>query len=98
MKYAVLFSLVLAGAFAQNPAPVSPENINLPNGRKWSDVIAQADHDRNLKDARDLAQLTAEIQEDIENGDKFVLSVKTLQKLEEAEKRVKDLKKRMRKN
>ncbi len=99
MKYAALLLLVsFAGSFAQTSQQKSPADITLPNGKLWGDVIAQADHERNLKDAQNLAQLTAEIRDDIEHGDKFVLSLKTLRKVEEAEKLLKDLRARMRKN
>ena len=99
MKYAALLLLVsFTGSFAQTFPQNQPEDIKLPNGKSWSDAIAQADHERNLKDAQNLAKLTAEIQDDIEHGDKFVLSLKTLRKVEEAEKMLKDLRNRMRKN
>jgi hypothetical protein len=100
MKYSALSLLVLlASLSAQTPRrSKEPEDINLPNGRKWSDVIAEADHAGNMKDARALAQLTAEIRDDIEAGGKFVLSVKTLRKLDDAEKLVKSLRGRLNKN
>jgi hypothetical protein len=99
MKYVPLFLLVvLVGSQAQTSRQKSPEEIRLPNGRTWNDVIAQADHESNLKDAQALAHLTAEIRDDIERGDKFVLSLKTLRKVEAAEKLLKDLRARMRKN
>ncbi len=98
MKYAVLLSLVLAGSFAQSSRSKGPEDATLPNGKRWGDVIAEADYKDNLRDARQLEQLATEIRADIEASDKFVLSLKTLRKVEEAEKLTKDLRTRMRKN
>lgn len=100
MKYAPLFPLVLmAGLFAQTPRQAkAPDDVTLPNGRKWADVIAEADHAANLKDARTLAQLSVEIRDDIETNGKFVLSVKALRKLDDAEKLLKSLRGRMNKN
>jgi len=99
MKYPVLLLLVsFAASFAQSPESKSPQDIKLPNGKRWSDVIAQADHEHNIKDSRELARLTEEIRDAIEKGDKFILSVKTLNKIEDAEKLLKTLKGRMRKN
>lgn len=99
MKYAAVFLLAfLVGSFAQAPLPKSPEDITLPNGKRWNDVIAEADYKRNVKDARELATMTAEIRDEIEASDKFVLSLKTLRKVEDAEKLMKDLRARLRKN
>jgi hypothetical protein len=98
MKYAAMLSLVLAASFAQSSRSKAPEDATLPNGKRWSDAIAEADYKDNLRDSRALAQLSAEIRDDIEASDKFVLSLKTLRKVEEAEKLVKDLRGRMRKN
>ena len=69
-----------------------------PNGKVWSDVIARADHERNLADAQEIVRLTTEIRDEIGAGQAFVLSLKTLKKVEEAEKRLKDLRSRMRRN
>jgi hypothetical protein len=99
MKYAALLSLFLiACAFAQSRRQKSPDEINLPNGRKWNDAIVEAEHAANIKDARALAQLSTEIRDDIEASDKFVLSLQTLRKVEDAEKLLKNLRGRMRKN
>jgi hypothetical protein len=99
MKYPMLLSLVLlVQTFAQQPRQKSPNDISLPNGRKWNDAIVEAEHEANIKDARALAILTADIRDSIETGDKFVLSLQTLRKVEDAEKLLKHLRGRMRKN
>jgi len=90
----VLVITVLLGT-AQSPEPA---DVKLPNGKSWSSEIAKADYQRNLKDAKELAKLTAEIQNDLETGDPFVLPLKTLKKVEDAEKLAKDLRVRMRRN
>ena len=88
----------MVGLWAQTSTPDAPENIRLPNGKVWSDVIARADHDKNLADAQEIVRLTTEIRDEIQTGEAFVLSVKTLKKVDEAEKRLKDLRSRMRRN
>jgi len=99
MKYAAVFLLAfLVGSFAQTPSAKSPEDVTLPNGKRWNDVIAEADYKRNVKDARELATIAAEIRDDIEASDKFVLSLKILRKVEDVEKLAKDLRARLRKN
>lgn len=99
MKYVALVLLAgIVGLWAQTPKPDAPENVRLPNGKVWSDVIARADHKDNLADAEDIVRLTSEIRDEIREGEAFVLSVKTLKKVEEAEKRLKNLRSRMRRN
>lgn len=99
MKYVALVLLAgMFGLWAQPPKQPGPEEIRLPNGKVWSDVIARADHKDNLSDAEDIVRLTTEIRDQIRDGEAFVLDVKTLKKVEEAEKRLKNLRSRMRRN
>lgn len=99
MKYlAMLLLLSLTGAYSQSSRLDSPEDIKLPNGKSWNDAIAKADYERNLKDARALAKLSAEIQEELENSAAFILPLKTLKKVEEAEKLAKNIRSRLNKN
>src|SRR4051794_16109758 len=70
---------LIAGAVAQVP---DPAEVKLPNGKSQSNAIAQADYKNNLRDAKELARLSAEIQSDLETGDPFVLPLKTLKKVE----------------
>jgi hypothetical protein len=99
MKYTALLPLVLlAGLFAQTPRQKSPEDLTLPNGKKWNDAIVEADHIDNIRDSRALAELAAEIRDDFEKSDKFVLPLKTLRKVEDAEKLLKNLRGRLRRN
>lgn len=96
MKYAALCLLVPL-CFAQT-RPKLPEETRLPNGRVWSDVIAASDHEKNIRDSERLAELSAEIRDELAASDKFLLPLKTLKKIEDAEELAKDLKKRLRKN
>ncbi len=72
--------------------------IKLPSGKSQKDEILKADHERNVEEARALAKLTAEISEDIEKSDRFILPVATLKKLDEAEKLVRKVRSRLRRN
>lgn len=99
MKYiALLLVLSLTGAYSQSNRRDADEDVKLPNGKSWNDAIARADYERNLKDARELARLSAEIQDELENSAAFVLSLKTLKKVEDAEKLAKNIRSRMNKN
>lgn len=96
MKYFLLplcaISLLVGQSIGQN------RERRLPNGKLWADEISRADYERNLQDARRLATLSVEIRDALEDGEWYVLSLKTLEKTEEAEKLAKDLKDRLRKN
>jgi hypothetical protein len=64
----------------------SPNDVRLPNGKLQRDEIIKADHKRNQDDAAALARLAQELKDDLDNGDSYVVSVKTLKKLDEIEK------------
>jgi hypothetical protein len=104
MRHAAQFSLLslpfvmTAFLFAQTPDTTQPEDLKLPNGKSWNDAIAKGDHEHNMKDARELARLTAEIRDELEGSPSLVLSLKTLKKVEDAEKLVKTLHGRLRRN
>jgi len=66
--------------------PEKPEDVRLPNGKLQRDEMLKADHTKNLADAAELARLASEVQEDIEKNDRYVVSVKTLKKLDEISK------------
>ena len=101
MRYSGLRSLGLfVGTvcilLAQNrPAP-DPADVKLPNGKSQRDEIIRVDYERNLKDAGDLARLAEEIKDDLEKGDRYLVSLKTLKKLDDVEKLTKDIRQRLR--
>ena len=98
MKRCILFSTlflalisVFAGAQSAQqqhgpilpPSPSAPDNVRLPNGRLQRDEILRNDHEHNLTDAAELVRLASEVQEDTEKNDRYVVSVKTLKKLDD---------------
>lgn len=99
MKYAVsLLAAVCLGFAALSLAAQGARDIVLPNGKPWREEINRADYERNLKDARELAKVAAEIEADLEAVDQNVLPLKTLKKVERAEELAKNLRGRLRKN
>lgn len=72
-----------------------PGEVTLPNGKKQADEILKADYQKNLKDVRNLAELSHSVQEDLEREDRFVLSLGTLKKLEDIEKLAKRIRGRL---
>jgi hypothetical protein len=74
------------------------EEVRMPSGKLQADEILKYEHEQNRKDAAELARLSAEIRDDFEKGDAHVVSVKTLNKLDDAEKLARNIRGRLRRN
>lgn len=72
-----------------------PQDRRLPNGKSQRDEMAKADHKKNLDDAAQLAQLSQDVKDELEASDPFVVSVKTVKKLDDIEKLAKDIRGRL---
>lgn len=100
MRYLGLFLLTVCILLAQNPLDGPPINneheVKLPNGKSQKDEIIRVDYERNLRDAGELARLSEEIKDDLEKGDRYLVSTKTLKKLDDVEKLSKDIRQRLR--
>jgi hypothetical protein len=73
-------------------------DVKLPNGKSQRDEILKAEHEQNLKDAAELAELAEQLKIDLEKNDRFVLSMATLKKTDEIEKLAKRIRTRLRHN
>jgi len=98
MKYLGLFLLTVCILLAQTSSNKDEPDAKLPNGKLQKDEIIRVDYERNLRDAGHLAQLAEEIKDDLEKGDRYLVSLKTLKKLEDVEKLSKDIRQRLRRN
>jgi hypothetical protein len=79
------------------PVPGVPDEDNrLPNGKLQRDEILKADYEQNLKDARELVDLSKSFELDLEKSDRFVLSLGLLKKLDDMENITKRIRGRMR--
>jgi hypothetical protein len=74
------------------------EDIVLPNGRSQKEEILKAEHQQNIKDAADLAELAEQLKIDLEKNDRYVLSMATLKKTDDIEKLAKRIRARLRHN
>jgi len=72
------------------------DETHLPNGKLQRDEILKAEHEQNIKDAAKLAELSQQLQVDLEKNDRFVLSLDTLKKTDEIEKLAKRIRSRLR--
>jgi hypothetical protein len=74
------------------------EDVVLPNGKSQRDEILKAEHQQNIKDAADLAELAEQLKIDLEKNDRYVLSMATLKKTDDIEKLAKRIRARLRHN
>lgn len=79
------------------PPPGTPADVTLPGGKSQRDEILKAEHKKNLADAAAISKLADEVGEELENGDRYVVSVKTLKKLDEIERLTKAIRGRLKK-
>ena len=74
------------------------EDVILPNGKSQTDEILKAEHQQNLKDAAELADLAQQLKIDLEKNDRYILSMATLKKTDDIEKLAKRIRARLRHN
>ncbi|MDE3198127.1 MAG: hypothetical protein KGN84_17395 [Acidobacteriota bacterium] len=78
------------------PIPGVQPDVRFPNGKLQRDEILKAEYEANLKDARNLMDLTKSFELDLEKSDRFVLSLGLLKQLDDIEKLTKRIRGRMR--
>ena len=107
MKYmirrcAILFlgAGLLTSALPQRggQGPTPPTETRLPNGKLQSDEILKTEHQANIKDAAELADLAEQLKIELEKNDRFVVSMATIKKTDDIEKLAKRIRSRMRRN
>jgi len=99
MRYLGLFLLAVCVLLAQSPSIKKDEtDVKLPNGKSQKDEIIRVDYERNLRDAGELARLSEEVKDDLEKGDRYLVSLKTLKKLDDIDRLSKDIRQRLRRN
>jgi len=100
LSFAAIALLAVEQRGPQNPpgAPVADDDLRLPNGKSQKDEILKAEHEQNVKDAAQLAELAQQLQQDLEKEDRFVLSMATLKKTEDIEKLARKIRTRLRHN
>jgi len=98
MRYLSLFLLAVCILPGQRSPTKDEPDVKLPNGKSQRAEIVRVDYERNLRDAGEMVRLAEEIKDDLEKGDRYLVSLKTLKKLEDAEKLAKDIRQRLRRN
>ena len=103
LRIAAAFGLALAltlMALSQTrhiPAPpeAAEQDQKLPNGKSQQEEILKADHEKDLKDAAQLIELSEQLKQELEKNDRHVLSISSLKKTEEIEKLAKRIRARL---
>ena len=72
------------------------EDVILPNGKSQKEEILKAEHQQNLKDAAELADLAEQLKIELEKNDRYILSMATLKKTDDIEKLAKRIRARLR--
>jgi hypothetical protein len=88
--------LAFFAAFGLSQEREKQEPVRMPNGKLQQEEILKAEHERNLKDAALLMQMSEEIKIELEKNERHVLSLATLKKLDEIEKVARRMRSRMR--
>ena len=82
---------------AQEKREEKSAEIRLPNGKRQVDEILKADHEQNLREARDLSALSLSFESELEKTGRFILSLSLLKKLDEVDRLVHRLRARLKK-
>ena len=101
MRRLCLF-LLLAACLPAQDVPLFPpdraaEDPKLPNGKSQKQAIIEAEHKQSIEDAQKLADLSAEVQKDLQKGDANIVSLKMMKQLEEIERLAKRIHARLNK-
>ncbi len=72
------------------------KDVRLPNGKSQREEILRDEYEQNIKDARALAELSAQLRDDLEKGTHTIFSVADLRKTDEIERLAKKIRGRMR--
>jgi len=97
LLFTALSSVALSqrgGGRGENPQ--DDPDVRLPDGKSQKEEILKAEHQQNLKDAAELADLAEQLKADLEKNDRYILSMATLKKTDDIEKLAKRIRSRLR--
>ena len=97
----LIVAAMLASAQRDNrepPDPLDRPDVRLPNGKSQRDEIVKSDHKRNQEDAAKLAQLSAELRQELDAQESHIVSVKMIRKVEEIERLTRNIRGRLKRN
>jgi hypothetical protein len=100
MRYflALLIAMAAPGQLPIDRPPRDPMEkppVRLPNGKLQSEAILKSDHEKSLQEVAEMKKLILDFADEFEKSDRNVVSVQTVRKLEEIEKRAKRIRSRL---
>ena len=88
---------VPASPVLRTEEPISEaSDVRLPSGKSQQEEILKQEHQKSLKDAARLIELSEGLRAELEKNDRHVVSVSSLRKAEEIEKLAKRIRARLR--
>jgi hypothetical protein len=93
-----VYALQQGGGRGGRGGGTEEEDVILPNGKSQKEEILKAEHQQNIKDAANLAELAEQLKIDLEKNDRYVVSMATLKKTDDIEKLAKRIRARLRHN
>ena len=82
----------------ETPDLFGDKDVKLPNGKSQKDEIIKADHKRNQEDSAKLAQLAAELRDELSMQESHVVSVKMLKKIDDMDRLTHNIRGRLKRN
>jgi hypothetical protein len=71
------------------------EDVKLPNGKSQREEILKDEHQKSLRDIKEILEQAGQLQAELEKDDYMVLSVTSLKKAERIEKLAKQIRARL---
>lgn len=96
MAACLAISAGITGAQDMPPPRLEHGGPELPSGKNQQEEILKADHEKDLRDAAQLIELSEQLKQELEKNDRHVLSMSSLKKTEEIEKLAKRIRSRLR--
>lgn len=94
----LLVALFVAAALAPAPAQEETPTRRFPDGRDQTKAIAEAAHEKTLKDAEALLALAEKLRDEFKKHEGEILSLDAYRAAEEIEKLAKRIKNRMKRH
>ncbi len=92
--------LIAAALGAQQEAPPpkklgEPSDVRLPSGKLQREEILKDEHQRSLRDVKEILEVAGQLQTELEKDDYLVLSLDSLKKTEKIEKLARQIRARL---
>lgn len=91
-----VLALALGCLSAAPQRPDEEPDVKLPSGKSQREEILKQEHQKSLRDVKEILEVAAQLQADLERDDYLVLSIPSLKKTERIEKLARQIRSRIR--